>query len=212
MQTELFETARVDSVTNLLPKDGCANYFPGIFQPDHCATLFNALRDSLDWQFDQIYMFGQLITTKRKVAWVGDEACAYTYSGVKKQPQPWTPDLLVIKDQLEQIAQCRFNSCLMNLYHNGNEAMGWHSDDEKELDPTAPIASLSLGGARKFSFKHKIDKTTTSLTLENGGVLIMHAPTQTFWHHSLLKTKRPVPERINLTFRAIRQDPSVQGP
>jgi len=206
MQSELFELARVDSATNLLPGDGCVNYFPGVFNPNRCATLLDTLKSSLDWQFDQIYMFGKLITTKRKVAWVGDEACAYTYSGVEKKPQPWTSELLDIKSELEKVAQWRFNSCLLNLYHHGDEAMGWHSDDEKELDQAAPIASLSLGGARKFSFRHKANKTTTSLILESGSVLVMHAPTQAFWHHSLLKTKRPVPERINLTFRSIRQD------
>jgi alkylated DNA repair dioxygenase AlkB len=210
MQSELFEFNRVDSATNLLQRDGCANYFPGIFDPIRSSTLFDALKSSLDWQFDQIYMFGKLITTKRKVAWVGDEACTYTYSGVEKKPQPWTPELLDIKCELEKIAKWRFNSCLLNLYHDGNEAMGWHSDDEKELDQAAPIASLSLGGARKFSFKHKFNKTTTSLILETGSVLVMHPPTQAFWHHSLLKTKRPVSERINLTFRSIRQDLNPQ--
>ena len=210
MQIELFEFDRVGSATNLLQEDGCVNYFPEIFDPIRSAILFDALKSSLDWEFDQIYMFGKLITTKRKVAWVGDEACTYTYSGVEKKPQPWTPELLDIKSELEKVAQWRFNSCLLNLYHDGNEAMGWHSDDEKELDQAAPIASLSLGGARKFSFKHKINKTTTSLTLETGSVLVMHAPTQAFWHHSLLKTKRSVPARINLTFRSIRQDLSTQ--
>jgi alkylated DNA repair dioxygenase AlkB len=82
--------------------------------------------------------------------------------------------------------------------------MGWHSDDEPELVQTAPIASMSLGAARKFSFKHKTDKTNASLMLENGSVLIMHAPTQSFWNHSLVKTTRPVGPRINLTFRAIQ--------
>jgi alkylated DNA repair dioxygenase AlkB len=149
-------------------------------------------------------MFGRLVKSGRKVAWVGDEGCAYTYSGVKKEPQPWTPELLLIKNQLETIAQCEFNSCLLNLYHDGSEGMGWHSDDEPELVQTAPIASMSLGAARKFSFKHKIDKTTASLMLERGSVLLMHAPTQTFWNHSLVKTTRPVGPRINLTFRAIQ--------
>ena len=189
---------------NLLPKDGHIEYLPSIFDPLACAKLFEMLAKSLAWRCDQLYMFGKLITTKRKVAWVGDEGCAYTYSGVKKEPQPWTPELLLIKNQLETIAQCEFNSCLLNLYHDGIEGMGWHSDDEPELVQTAPIASMSLGAARKFSFKHKIDKTTASLMLESGSVLLMHAPTQTFWNHSLVKTTRPVGPRINLTFRAIQ--------
>jgi alkylated DNA repair dioxygenase AlkB len=189
---------------NLLPKDGYIEYLPSIFDPLACTQLFEVLTQSLDWRCDQLFMFGKLITTKRKVAWVGDDGCAYTYSGVKKEPQAWTPELMLIKSKLEAIAQCKFNSCLLNLYHDGSEGMGWHSDDEPELVQTAPIASMSLGAARKFSFKHKTDKTNASLILENGSVLIMHAPTQTFWNHSLVKTARPVGPRINLTFRAIQ--------
>ncbi|MDN3986973.1 alpha-ketoglutarate-dependent dioxygenase AlkB family protein [Zwartia vadi] len=202
MQTNLFETCRSGSAIHVLSRDGRVDYYPAIFDPDTCAALVNALTHSLDWQVDQIYMFGKLITTKRKVAWVADEGCSYTYSGVKKTPQAWTPELIDIKNQLEEISKWKFNSCLLNLYHDGSEGMGWHSDDEPELERAAPIASLSLGGERKFSFKHKADRESVSLPLENGSVLIMHAPTQEHWHHSLLKTKRPVAPRINLTFRS----------
>jgi len=204
MQTNLFQTDPLSTPLNLLPKDGCTQYFPAVLNESSCASLLKILMHSLDWRVDQLYMFGKLITTKRRVAWVGDDGCAYTYSGVKKEPQPWTPELLSIKNTLEEIAQWKFNSCLLNLYHDGSEAMGWHSDDEPELEHDAPIASLSLGGERKFSFKHKVDKTTTSLMLENGSLLLMLSPTQTFWNHSLVKTTRPVAPRINLTFRAIK--------
>lgn len=204
MQTHLFERDPSHPAHNLLDKDGDVRYYPATMNAEECSAAFTALMGSLNWQVDQLYMFGKLITTKRKVAWVGDEGCAYTYSGVKKEPQTWTPELLQIKSKLEAIAQSKFNSCLLNLYHDGSEGMGWHSDDEPELVQTAPIASLSLGAERKFSFKHKTDKTNASLILENGSVLIMHAPTQTFWNHSLVKTTRPVGPRINLTFRAIQ--------
>jgi len=204
MQAELFQSDPSHSARNLLNKDGCVHYYPAEFNSDDCQAIFTALMRSLNWQVDQLKMFGKLITTKRKVAWVGDAGCAYTYSGVKKEPQAWTPELLRIKSKLERIAQWKFNSCLLNLYHDGSEGMGWHSDNEPELAQAAPIASLSLGAARKFSFKHKTDKTNASLMLENGSVLLMHAPTQTFWNHSLVKTTRPVGPRINLTFRAIQ--------
>jgi alkylated DNA repair dioxygenase AlkB len=151
-------------------------------------------------------MFGKLVTTKREVAWVGDAGCSYTYSGVKKFPQAWTPELIHIKHTAEALAHHKFNSCLLNLYHDGDQGMGWHSDDEIELEQSAPIASVSFGGDRKFSFKHKFEKLGTSVVLENGSVLLMHAPTQNFWQHSLTKTKRLVPPRINITFRAIRQE------
>lgn len=203
MQMPLFEPENTQSPPNLLTKDGSAQYFRGIYTPESCISLFNTLLETIDWQPDQITMFGHLITTKRKVAWIGDEGCSYTYSGQKKCPQAWTPQLLTIKAKLEELAGWKFNSCLLNLYHNGSEGMGWHSDNEKELNPIAPIASLSFGGERRFSFKHCNDKTSISLRLENGSALIMHAPTQDFWKHSLLKTTLIVPPRINLTFRDI---------
>jgi alkylated DNA repair dioxygenase AlkB len=206
MGASSWKTTLAPTEMNLLPKDGGATYIPGFFDPEHCAALFASLQSTINWKEDQLLMFGKLITTKRKVAWVGDAGCSYTYSGVKKFPQAWTADLLHIKHKLESLTHCAFNSCLLNLYHDGDEGMGWHSDDEKELDSSAPIASVSLGGARKFAFKHKFDKTSVSLFLEDGSLLLMQPPTQEFWQHSLTKTKRPVAPRINLTFRAIRQD------
>jgi alkylated DNA repair dioxygenase AlkB len=203
MQIPLFESAQAPYNLNLLPKDGGAYYYPEIFDQVSSDQLFGKLIQSLDWQPEQIYLFGKKVTTQRKVVWVGDENCLYAYSGMKKRPQPWTPELLSIKTQMEEMAQWKFNSCLLNLYHSGSEGMGWHSDNEDELDSAAPIASLSLGATRKFAFKHKLDKSVCSLFLENGSVLIMHSPSQKFWNHSLLKTKTPLPARINLTFRAI---------
>ena len=204
MQTQLFETTDSSSALTVLSKDGRADYFPSIFESDRCAELFSALIDSLDWRVDQIYMFGKLVTTKRKVAWVGDAGCSYKYSGVKKEPQPWTPELLHIKNQLEKISQWKFNSCLLNLYHDGDEGMGWHSDDEKEIVPNSSIASLSIGAERKFAFKHKTTKETVNLILENGSLLEMKGPIQQYWWHSLPKTKKVQAPRINLTFRQMR--------
>jgi hypothetical protein len=211
MQTNLFDSTLnahdvSTAVANLLPKDGSAAYMPNVFDSISSPTLFASLRETLNWQQDQLLMFGKLITTKREVAWVGDAGCSYTYSGVKKFPQAWTPELLRIKHVAEALAHYTFNSCLLNLYHDGEQGMGWHSDDEVELEQSAPIASVSFGGARKFSFKHKFEKLGASVVLENGSVLLMHAPTQHFWQHSLTKTKRNVLPRINLTFRAIRQE------
>lgn len=211
MQTSLFEAASAEpsspnSGMSLLSRDGHALYIPCVFDENSCGAFFASLLDTIDWKEDQLVMFGKLITTKRKVAWVGDAGCSYTYSGVKKLPKAWTPALLEIKQKVEALAQHTFNSCLLNLYHDGSEGMGWHSDDEKELDQTAPIASISFGGERKFAFKHKFDQTSVSLALANGSVLLMHAPTQQYWQHSLTKTKRTVAPRINLTFRAIKND------
>ena len=207
MQFQLFDTPKSDPLVNLLPKDGEVNYFSSIINEKQCFDLLNTLLATLNWEADQLFMFGQKITTLRKIAWVADQGCSYTYSGVKKNPQPWTSELLFIKNRIEEIALCEFNSCLLNLYHNGNEAMGWHSDDEIELDSKAPIASLSLGSTRKFAFRHQQDKTSTSIFLENGSLLLMKPPTQKFWNHSLLKTKTVITPRVNLTFRKIVLNP-----
>lgn len=203
MQSQLFEPSPNESMRNLLPKDGCTHYFPGVYSEAESTQFISQLQASLQWESDQLLMFGKLVTMRRKVAWVGDPNCSYTYSGVKKSPQSWTPELLLIKSRLEEIAKAEFNSCLLNLYHDGEDGMGWHSDDERELDPHSPIASLSLGAERKFALRHKKDQETVSLFLENGSALIMHAPTQEHWQHALLKTKKVSEARINLTFRKI---------
>ena len=202
-QNSLFRLDPDPCRLNLLAKDGTVNYHPEFISAEDSAKLIGKLKESLQWEVDQLIMFGKLVSTRRKVAWIGDQNCAYTYSRVKKQPQAWTPELLFLKSQMEELAQSEFNSCLLNFYHDGADGMGWHCDDEKELDAQSPIASLSLGASRKFAFRHKKDKTTTSLILENGSALIMYPPTQQFWQHALLKTKTSHISRINLTFRKI---------
>lgn len=202
-QSSLFRADPMQSRQNLLPKDGAAHYYPEFISHHSSTKLMTQLVESLPWEEDRLLMFGKVVTTRRKVVWIGDPKCDYTYSGIKRQSQKWTAELLLVKGQLEDLTKSKFNSCLLNLYHDGLDGMGWHSDDEKELDAKSPIASLSLGATRKFAFRHKKDKTTHSLLLENGSALIMHSPTQEHWHHALLKTKKIDEPRINLTFRNI---------
>ena len=128
-QNSLFGNDPKTPLQNLLPKDGSVYYHPGVFDEASSAHFMQALAQSLVWQADQLIMFGQLVTTRRKVAWVGDPNCTYTYSGVLKLPQAWTPELLLIKTRVEELTESEFNSCLLNLYHDGNDGMGWHSDD-----------------------------------------------------------------------------------
>lgn len=206
MQSVLFDHQKIIAPSTILDRDGRVDYLPEFFSEPESSLIFDQLLRSLDWQSDQIMMFGKLITTKRKVAWVGDPDCSYTYSGVKKNPQTWTSDLLKIKESIEKLSDSSFNSCLLNLYHGGDEGMGWHSDDEKELDAQSSIVSVSFGANRKFSFRHKLDKEKISLTLESGSVLMMQPPTQEYWSHSLLTTKVATLPRINLTFRSIKNE------
>ncbi len=197
---ELFKR-EADPAINLLPTEGIVNYYGIILdQPDY---YFNRLMHAIQWENDKAHIFGKTIITKRKVAWYGEKDFAYTYSNITKHALPFTTELLALKSLVEQRSGETFNSCLLNLYHNGSEGMAWHSDAEKDLRKDAAIASLSLGAERKFSFKHKIKRTTVTLLLEHGSLLIMRGSTQTHWLHRLPPAKQVVSPRINLTFRTI---------
>lgn len=188
-------------IANLLPYDGTVYYYGKLLSNDVADRYLNCLLKTIAWKHDEAVMFGKHIVTKRKVAWYGDEAYSYTYSKKTKQALPWTDELKKLKDLVEQRTETKFNSCLLNLYHNGDEGMSWHSDDEKDLEENSAIASLSLGAERKFSFRHKQSKETVALMLEHGSLLVMKDTTQTHWHHQLPKTKKVTELRINLTFR-----------
>ncbi|PSR53649.1 alpha-ketoglutarate-dependent dioxygenase AlkB [Adhaeribacter arboris] len=190
-------------VVNVLPSDGIVHYFGPVLSPKEANFYLNCLLATIAWKNDEAIIFGKHIITKRKVAWYGDAEYQYTYSNITKQAFRWTKELLALKHLVEQLTGNTFNSCLLNLYHNGEEGMAWHSDDEKSLGRNTSIASLSLGAERKFGFKHKKTKQTTWLMLEHGSVLVMKGTTQSNWLHSLPKTKKVNEPRVNLTFRTI---------
>ena len=145
---------------------------------------------TIKWKNDEAIIFGRHIVTKRKVAWYGDLDYLYTYSNTTKQALQWTNELLELKRITEDMTGNIFNSCLLNLYHTGEEGMAWHSDDEKALEKNSAIASFSFGAERKFCFRHRRTKEANSLILENGSLLVMKDATQTNWMHSLPKSKR----------------------
>jgi alkylated DNA repair dioxygenase AlkB len=192
-----------DRLSNILPKDGTANFYGKILASKEANQYFDLLMQNILWENDEVIIFGKPIVTKRKAAWYGDSDYMYTYSNITKQALAWTKELSELKQIVEELVGAKFNSCLLNLYHNGNEGMGWHSDDEKSLGKNNTIASLSLGAERMFSFKHKQTKQIVSLVLEHGSLLIMKDATQANWLHSLPKSKNITQPRINLTFRTI---------
>lgn len=194
-----------DSVSNILSKDGQVDYYGKIFSVQEAEDYFNELWHNIDWVHDQAIIYGKRIVTKRKVAWYGDQAYRYTYSNTTKSALPWTAELLELKAIIERKTRENFNSCLLNLYHDGEEGMAWHSDDEKDLKKNGAIGSLSFGAERKFSLKHKTTKETTSVLLENGSLLVMKGETQSHWLHRLPPTKKVKRARINLTFRTIEE-------
>ena len=161
------------------------------------------LENEIDWHHDKAIIFGKTITTKRLVAWYAEEAFSYRYSGTTKIALPWTVTLETIKQKIESLTDEKYNSCLLNLYHNGAEGMAWHSDGEKELRKNGSIASVSFGAERKFSLKHRASKERIDLWLEDGSLLEMTGTTQKHWLHRLPPTKKVAHPRINLTFRQI---------
>ena len=188
---------------NLLPQDGEAVYYGPVWPVVEAATLFDRLQAEVDFQHDRVKLYGRDIVTRRKVAWHGDAPYQYTYSHNTKTAAPWTPVLEDLKARVEAVSGDSFNCCLLNLYHNGDEGMAWHADDEKELLPNGAIASVSLGPARRFVFRHKTTKEKAEILLEHGSLMVMRGTTQTYWEHSLPAMKRVKEPRINLTFRTI---------
>ncbi len=199
---DLFATEPTESY-NLLPKDGMVNYYGTVFSKSQANHYYQILFDSIEWRNDEAVMFGKRIITKRKVAWYGDIPFEYSYSNTTKKALPWTSELLELKKRTEEKTGETYNSCLLNLYHDGSEGMSWHSDAEKDLKKNGAIGSLSFGAERKFAFKHKGTKETISIVLAHGSLLVMKGTTQTNWLHRLPPTKMVLKPRINLTFRTI---------
>jgi alkylated DNA repair dioxygenase AlkB len=200
------ERIDTDPVVNLLPFDGAADYYGKVLTPAEARHYLGAMLRRIEWRNDEAVIFGRHIVTKRKVAWYGDQSYSYAYSGKVRDALPWTPELLELKKVVEGVCGGAFNSCLLNLYHNGDEGMAWHSDDEKTLEPDGSIASLSLGAERKFAFRHRGTRETVSIQLEAGSLLVMHGTTQAYWMHALPKSKKVTLPRVNLTFRTMVVD------
>jgi len=196
----------IDPRKNLLPKDGTVNYYGKILNQKEANAYFQALLSTIDWRNDEAVIFGKKIITKRKVAWYGEKPFEYTYSNTTKKAFPWTKELLELKTIAERRSGETFNSCLLNLYHDGSEGMAWHSDAEKDLKKNGAIGSLSFGAERRFAFRHKETKEKVEVVLEHGSLLIMTGPTQTHWLHRLPPAKRVTAPRINLTFRTIEEN------
>jgi alkylated DNA repair dioxygenase AlkB len=194
---------QIDETINYLPQDGTVNYYGKPLTRAQADLYLEKLLTTIQWKNDEAVIFGRHIITKRKVAWYGNDNYNYAYSNINRQALAWTKELLELKALVEKRTGETFNSCLLNLYHNGDEGMAWHSDDEKTLGENSAIASFSFGAERKFSFKHKQTKEVISMMLEHGSLLVMKGTTQTHWLHCLPKSKRITTPRVNLTFRTM---------
>jgi alkylated DNA repair dioxygenase AlkB len=203
-ETEIMSSSiMISNAISLLPYDGDAIYLP----PHSCALpqlqWMKILSQSIDWSHDTVKMFGKTLILKRKSAWYGDPGASYAYGGIRREPLQWTHDLLLLKTICESISESSFNSVLCNYYHDGQDGMGWHSDNEPELGEEPIIASVSFGADRIFAFKHRITKERITIQLEDASMLIMRGQSQSAWKHALPKTTKVQSPRINVTFRNI---------
>lgn len=194
--------------TNLLPSNGIIYYIPN-FINDSENNIFNILMNEINWKHDELTLYGKKIITKRKVAFEGDDFIEYTYSKQKKIANPWSHEVLEIKQLLEKKLSTQFNGCLMNLYESGSVGMAWHCDNEPELDSAGIIASISFGATRTFQLKHKQTGEKIDIKLENGSLLLMNMESQQYWLHQLKKEIKVKELRINLTFRQFKNDFSI---
>ena len=186
---------------NQLPYDGEVYCYGTIFSNEKALQYLETLQREINWQNDVVKMYGKTIECKRQTAWMGEDFFEYTYSGIVKRAELFSPLITEIKNQIEMVCKQKLNSCLLNLYKDGSEGMSWHSDNEKTMGEEPIIASLSLGAGRKFSFKHNDSKQKIDLFLEHGSLIVMQGITQKHWKHALPTSRKVNSPRINLTFR-----------
>jgi alkylated DNA repair dioxygenase AlkB len=185
--------------------DGDAHFAADFLTRAESDARFSELLGLVEWEQHIIRVRGREVASPRLSAWYGDPDAHYRYSGLSLEPRPWLPPILELKTEVEAVCDTAFNSVLLNLYRDGSDSMGWHSDDEPELGERPVIASLSLGATRRFRLRHRRrkDLESVAIDLESGSLLIMQGDTQRFWKHQVPKTRRTVEPRINLTFRSI---------
>jgi len=185
-------------------EDADIRFWPVALAVEEASELLDRLLTGIDWQHEEVLIFGQRRPVPRLVAWHGDPGASYTYSGTLHQPLPWTPALELVRERVLSLTDCAFNSVLLNLYRDGRDGMGWHSDDEPELGRDPVIASVSLGAPRRFCLRHRRRKDQRlDVSLGHGSLLLMAGATQHHWVHAVPKTAVPVGPRVNLTFRQI---------
>ena len=180
-------------------------YYKNFYDIDSSKIILNNLHSNIKWTNDEVKMYGKSLILKRRVAWYANNGKSYTYSGLKKDPFPFTKELNTIKAKVEKKTNVVFNSVLLNEYEDGQVGMGWHSDDEKELGKNPTIASLSFGASRDMFFRNKNNPSlkVIKLLIEDGSLLVMKGKTQHFWQHSIPKRLKVKQRRINLTFRTV---------
>ena len=187
----------------LLPGDGSAVLSPDFLCESDADNYFSGLHNNTPWEQNFIRLFGKEVSEPRLSTWHAEADLPYTYSGVPRTPHPWKEPLSSLRTACEAHTGQSFNGALLNLYRTGQDAMGWHSDDEAVNGSNPVIASISLGAERRFDFRHKQSREMISVVLPHGSLLVMSGACQTFWLHRIAKTTRQTEPRINVTFRTL---------
>lgn len=202
--TEFFNTGVPKKIVYTL-QDADLVYIENFFSKEEADTLYTKLLNDTKWLETKTTVYNKEYDTPRLTAWYGDAGTAYTFSGNKMDPFPWTQDLLFIKEKVDRESGVVFNSVLLNLYRTGKDSVGWHRDNEKEFGTNPIIASVSFGETRPFHLKHKFKKDVEKviIPLTHGSLLIMKGKTQHYWEHQIPKTAKDISPRINLTFRIV---------
>lgn len=200
----IFGDTPMQSVELIELEDGEILWVQHFYDEDSAQQLYSRLQEEIPWRQDSIRIAGKETPIPRLQAWFGDPGMSYSYSGLTLQPEPWNETLVHIKEQIENYSDTRFNSLLANLYRDQQDSVGWHADNEPELGTNPIIASLSLGGERRFQIKHRSHpERKLELNLQSGDLLIMKGAMQHHWLHQVPKARQPCLPRINLTFRRI---------
>jgi alkylated DNA repair dioxygenase AlkB len=202
----LFSSERNEEGFKLPLKDADVRYFPSFFSSEEATTFFQILQNETEWQQDDIKLFGKTYQQPRLTSLYGTNSKPYSYSGITMFPKPFTSTIKQIQTKIETVCKAEFTTVLLNLYRDGNDSNGWHSDDEKELGTNPVIASVSFGVERVFHFRNKKEKNLRfNLNLQHGSLLLMQGATQHHWQHQLPKSKKTQTPRINLTFRILTE-------
>tara|TARA_R110002072_G_scaffold64203_3_gene159445 strand:+ start:55273 stop:55875 length:603 start_codon:yes stop_codon:yes gene_type:complete len=176
-------------------------YYPNFLSESENKEIKLCMESSIVWTQGLIKIFGREVLTPRLQSWIADDGITYTYSGKENIPEQWPKELIKLRTRINKEFNLNLNSALCNLYRNGNDSNGWHSDDEKELGKNPVIASISLGVERKFQLKCKKTNERIDLNLESGSLLIMKGNSQSQWKHQIPKQRKIEGKRYNITFR-----------
>lgn len=202
-QLNLFQES-ADEISIQKIRNGEYIFIPDFYSISESDNYFTTLLNEINWKQEYMSIYGKTTKFPRLTAWYGDNNKPYSFSGITLNPENWTNPLLQIKKKVEAKSQSNFNSVLLNLYRNENDSISWHTDAEKELGRNPVIASVNFGATRKFQLRHKETRESFDLMLTHGSLLVLQGELQHFWQHQVPKTKQPVKQRINLTFRLIK--------